>query len=116
MTRDEMIKSLADIRDELVREQATSVSEPVRNEKAAEEARRETASLVLYSLLVNLDGWIDGQHSNHEGSGHRGENRGEECWRLWAPSDIRNMINDVAREFGVGEFPRPAAPKEDEYR
>ena len=84
--------------------------------RGAEEARKEAASLVLYSLLVNLDGWIDTQHDNHEGSSHRSENRGEECWRLWVPADFRSMINDVAREFGVAEFPKPEVPKEDSFR
>lgn len=77
---------------------------------------KEAASLALYSLLVNLDGWIEGQHSNHEASGHRGENRGEECWRLWAPADFRSMVNDVARELGISEFPKPESPKEDSFR
>lgn len=78
--------------------------------------RKVIISQVLYSLLVNLDGWIEGAHSNHEALGHRGENIGDECWRQFAPADIRTMINDVAREFGVSEFLRPDKGLEDTYR
>jgi hypothetical protein len=67
----------------------------------------------LMRVLEALDGWIEGQKSNHEACDHRGENRGEECWRTWAPSDIRNMINDAARELGLAEFPAPREPEED---
>ena len=74
----------------------------------------EGASLALYCLLVNLDGWIQGAKENHEALEHQGrESRGEECWRSFAPSDIRNMINDVARELGLSEFPAPTDPEED---
>jgi hypothetical protein len=78
--------------------------------------RKVIISQVLYSLLVNLDGWIEGARSNHDGLGHRGESVGDECWTRWAPADFRSMINDVAREFGVSEFPRPEVAKEDEVR
>lgn len=78
---------------------------------------KQAASLALYTLLTVLDGWIDGAHDNHEALEHRGrENRGEECWRTFAPSDIRNMINDAARELGLTEFPEPKSPREDTYR
>jgi hypothetical protein len=74
---------------------------------------KEGASLALYSLLVNLDGWIRGAKDNHEGMSHRNENTGEECWRQYAPDDIRSMVNDVARELGLDEFPAPTHPEED---
>jgi hypothetical protein len=78
---------------------------------------KASASLGLYTLLTVLDDWIEGAHENHEALEHRGrENVGEECWRSFAPSDIRNMINDAARELGLGEFPTPERGKEDEYR
>lgn len=70
----------------------------------------------LQSMLGALDGWIEGARDNHEGMGHRGENTGDECWRQFAPSDIRSMVNDVARELGVAEIPAPAEPVEDKVR
>jgi hypothetical protein len=57
-------------------------------------------------MLRMLDAWIVIAKENHEA----GE---EECWRTFAPSDIRNMINDVARELGLAEFPAPTHPEED---
>lgn len=78
--------------------------------------RKALVSSVLYALLVNLDGWIEGARSNHDALDHRGEPRGEECWTRWHPADFRSMVNDVAREFGVGEFPKPEIPKEDAVR
>jgi hypothetical protein len=75
---------------------------------------KEGASLALYCLLVNLDGWISGAKGNHQSGEHRGENTGEECWRQYAPSDIRSMVNDVARELGLAEFPMPITPEEDQ--
>jgi hypothetical protein len=66
------------------------------------------ARQALVRMLSVLDGWIEGARENHDALGHRGENRGEECWRSFAPSDIRNMVNDVARELGLAEFPVPA--------
>lgn len=84
--------------------------------KAEETDKKALASSVLYALLVNLDGWIQGARENHDALDHRGEPRGDECWTRWAPADIRSMINDVAREFGVSEFPRPEVAKEDAVR
>ena len=84
--------------------------------KLTDPDHRAAASLALYSLLVNLDGWIDGARSNHDGLDHRGEPMGEECWTQYHPADIRNMVNDVARELGLGEFPKPTTPREDEVR
>lgn len=71
------------------------------------------ANGALYVLLVVLDGWIEGARSNHDALGHRGEPRGEECWRQFAPEDIRRMVNDACREVGISEFPYPKVPKED---
>lgn len=78
--------------------------------------RKALVSSVLYALLVGLDGWIEGARENHDALDHRGESVGDECWTRWAPADVRSMINDVAREFGVGEFPRPEVAKEDAVR
>lgn len=78
------------------------------------EDRATAISLALYTVLVNLDGWIQGAKENHEALEHRGrENLGEECWRSFAPDDIRRMINDVATELGLAEFPVPTHPEED---
>lgn len=84
--------------------------------KPEETDKKALASSVLYALLVNLDGWIQGARENHDALDHRGEPMGEECWTRWHPADVRSMINDVAREFGVSEFPRPEVPKEDAVR
>jgi len=70
-------------------------------------------SAALYNMLIVLDNWIEGAQSNHEASDHWGENRGEECWRQFAPEDIRNMVNDAARELGISEFPAPGVARED---
>jgi hypothetical protein len=70
-------------------------------------------SNALYALLVILDGWIEGIRENHDALGHRGESRGDECWRQFAPEDIRRMVNDAARAVGITKFPYPKIPKED---
>lgn len=79
---------------------------PVTNRKAG-------AVAALRTMLEEVAGWIETAQSNHQGMDHRGENRGEECWRSWAPADIRSMINDAARRLGVAEFPVPAERPED---
>lgn len=79
-------------------------------------APQAAASAALTAMLEALDGWIEGARDNHVGMGHRGENVGDECWRRFAPEDIRNMINDAARSVGIGEFPRPNLPREDMIR
>jgi hypothetical protein len=68
--------------------------------------------LALGVVLQTLDGWIRGCKENHGPLGHPLESRGEECWRTFAPSDIRNMINDAATEMGLAEFPEPTEPEE----
>jgi hypothetical protein len=75
--------------------------------------RKVAQRQALATLLSALDGWIEGGKSNHEASGHRHENRGEECWRQYAPDDIRRIVNDAARELGISEFPAPESPEED---
>lgn len=67
----------------------------------------------LGAVLQVLDGWVQGAKENHEAMGHRGENTGSECWRTFAPSDIRNMINDAATELGLATFAAPTDPEED---
>lgn len=65
---------------------------------------KANVSVALQAMLATLDGWIEGAYENHQAMAHRNENTGEECWRKFEPSDIRAMINDTAREFGVTEF------------
>lgn len=80
-------------------------------DRAAQVAADKRQALAIVRAV--LDDWIRGAKENHEALGHRRENRGEECWRTFAPSDFRNMINDAARELGVDEFSLPDAPEED---
>lgn len=98
-------------------EEATASPEPIRNDKvagSADEDYSKGAHHALRSMLEMLDAWIQGQQENHQGSDHRYEDRGEECWRQYAPSDIRRMVSDTAREMGLNtEFPRPEVPQED---
>lgn len=75
---------------------------------------KEAVNMALTAMLGMLDGWIEGAQEDHEAMGHRDENRGSECWRSFAPADIRNMINDAARELGLTEFPAPVEPREDQ--
>lgn len=109
MSEDEMIQALADVRDQMIRDQAKSRERTVAADPATPapvpDERKAIISQVLYSMLVNLDGWIEVAKDNPEGSGHKGESTGSECWNQFAPQDIRTMVNDVAREYGVSEFP-----------
>jgi hypothetical protein len=75
--------------------------------------RKVAQSQALYAMFGVLDSWIEGAQHNHEALGHKGEGRGEECWRSFAPGDIRRMINDAARDLGISEFPIPGGGKED---
>jgi hypothetical protein len=89
---------------------------PVPVRVSGEDPETTGARQALSRMLQMLDGWIEGARENHDGLGHRNENRGEECWTQFHPADIRSMINDVARELGLAEFPKPEKPKEDEVR
>ena len=71
------------------------------------------ARQALGAMILMLDSWIQGAKENHEAMGHRHENTGEECWRTFAPDDIRRMVNDVAQELGLAEFPATIHPEED---
>ena len=88
----------------------TEVGTPARA-RAAEVAADKRQALAIVRAV--LDDWIRGAKENHEAMDHSRENRGSECWRTFAPSDFRNMINDAARELGVDEFPLPESPEED---
>lgn len=105
-TRDQIINLLRSIVDE------TATPEPAKA-KPVEEERKNGAQQALYAMMASLDSWIDISQSNHEAMGHRHENPGEECWRQYAPGDIRNMINDAARELDISTFPIPLTAKED---
>jgi hypothetical protein len=71
------------------------------------------ARLALMRMLAELDGWIESARENHQSMGHRGENTGDECWRSFAPQDIRDMVDGVARQFGMSGFDVPDNPQED---
>ena len=88
----------------------TEVGTPARA-RAAEVAADKRQALAIVRAV--LDDWIRGAKENHEAMDHSRENRGSECWRTFAPSDFRNMINDAARELGLQEFPLPEVPEED---
>jgi hypothetical protein len=91
----------------------TTASGPERDE-IPETNRKTGAHHALRVVLDVLDGWIEGAQEEHEAMEHRGrENTGEECWRRFAPSDIRRMVNDAARELDIAEFPMPTHPRED---
>lgn len=112
---------LGEILERMPERKAPAASEPQRTAQpvaphSLAEEGRQAASLALYTMLTVLDGWIEGAHSNHEALDHRGEGTDSPCWTQFHPQDIRAMVNDAARELGVGEFPRPERGKEDEYR
>lgn len=69
--------------------------------------------VALATVLTTLDGWIEGAQDNHRALEHRGENTGAECWRRYAPEDIRAMVNDAAREVHVKTFLAPKTAQED---
>jgi hypothetical protein len=110
---------LGEIRDRMPEGKAPAASpvqchhEDGERTRFTSESGEQAARRALAVMLQNLDGWIQGQRENHEALGHRHENRGEECWRSWAPDDIRRMVNDTARELGLAEFPMPTEPEED---
>ena len=101
----ESMALLREIRDRLPA--ATPTATPKGSDLA------EVKRLVLATMLDTLDGWINGARENHDAGDHSHENRGDECWRQFAPDDIRRMVNDVAREVGISEFPAPLKPRED---
>lgn len=88
---------------------APAPAEPGQVEPGAFGERRAA----LAAVLDALNGWIEGVQENHDSMPHRGENTGEECWRQFAPADIRAMVNDAARQLGVAEFAAPKRPQED---
>jgi hypothetical protein len=122
-----LMKALNEIRDRLPvpvaepktawsRDEVPAAEPVVKPGTLTETASQKTAaSLALYMVLVQLDGWIESSRSNHyeSGSGHSSEPRGGECWTQFHPSDIRRMVNDAARELGVAEFPEPNPGRED---
>jgi len=103
-----IIDAAADADAAHAEKQATSAAE------AGDEQSKDYGRLhALSTFLGVLDGWIDGSKSNHGACDHRGEGVGEECWRSYAPADIRRMVNDAAREVGVKEWPEPEVAAED---
>lgn len=145
MDRETMINTLQEMRDALIRERDTPrqlpralipghqhtascrgpagemscmqypapVGTPDLRKSLEQQADKRQALAIMRAVL---DDWIKGARENHEALGHRHENAGEECWRTFHASDIRNMINDAARELGLKEFPAPDVPEEDKKR
>lgn len=64
---------------------------------------RRAQYTALVAMLAVVDGWVEGAQENHEALQHRGESIGSECWTQFHPDDIRNMINDAAREVGTAD-------------
>jgi hypothetical protein len=99
------------------KEQILAVLPIILDQQTVKPARQDdderAATAALTTMLTILDSWIEGARANHEAMAHRGENRGDECWRNFAPSDIRRMVNDAATDLGVTPFPLPEKPLED---
>ena len=85
-------------------------------EPMSKASRAADQRAALQAVLDALDGWIEGCHENHQAMEHRNENRGEECWRSFAPSDFRNMVGDAARQLGVTLPVARRKPREDTVR
>jgi hypothetical protein len=113
---DNRIDAAADAEAARVEKTATAAAIANASSLTREADKLAGAADALSRMLGVLDGWIEGARSNHDGMGHRGEPRGEECWTQYAPADIRRMINDAAREAGLSEFTAPTTLKEDEVR
>lgn len=67
----------------------------------------------LAVVLNVLDAWVESAMENHDSAEHRNENSGDECWRSFAPADIRQMVNDAAQDMGVTKFEIAKMGKED---
>jgi hypothetical protein len=104
---EEAIQLLTEIRDRLPVLPETSG-------RALDTARRVAKRAALAAVMNALDGWIRSVRDEHHAMGHKGESRGDECWRRFAPGDIRLMINDAAREVGIAPFILAAHPSEDQ--
>jgi hypothetical protein len=75
----------------------------VEDPRAPALADASSAGLALRTVLNVLDQWIAGARENHEALGHRGEGLGGECWQSHHSNDIRQMVNDAARDLGLDE-------------
>jgi len=64
---------------------------------------RRAQYLALCKVLDELDGWREGQRSNHDANAHRGEAAGEQCWEHWHSSDVRTMVADAASELRTAD-------------
>lgn len=103
MNNAEMVKALGEVRDQLVRNGAAIDNRPVR--EVAEQERKLTKDAcytALSQMMLVVQSWVEGAKDNHAALGHRGELIGSECWTQFTPEDIFNMINDTAREVGIG--------------
>lgn len=69
--------------------------------------RKEGVSLALYTMLIVAKSWADGAAENDAASATRYQNAKPSDQQTFVLADIRNMVNDAARELGVSEFPLP---------
>lgn len=110
-----LITALHEIRDRLPAPETTATAAPIATPTASTPGslHRVAKSQALYAVLAELDAWIEAAQQHHDDTEHRGEDVGQECWRNFAPSDIRHMINGAARSLMISEFPLPDTGRED---
>lgn len=98
-TRDELVDAVQRVSEEIERMDVTGrVKWPEDNQRPdLEQARR-----ALITMVRVLRDWREGAKSNHEGMDHRGES--SPCWDAFTVGDIRNMIDDAARELGITDL------------
>lgn len=98
-TRDQIINLLRSIVDDSPAPITTAVvTEPTGSSALFTRTAQGSA---LHAMLDTLNGWSKDTRSNHEALGHRGEDRGSECWISFTITDIRDMINETARALGI---------------
>jgi hypothetical protein len=97
--------------DAFVESLAASAGRSVESLKGSELAAAQRRALM--AVLDALTGWVEAAYEDHRTRGHNSESVGAECWRQFAPSDIRRMVNDACKEVGLKPFPEPRNPVED---
>lgn len=88
MTHDEMIKALADVRDQLVRQQV-----PAEHRQAPKRKAKIRPMFVMRRVVKD---WEAGAKENHEALQHRGT----DCCDTFTVEEIMRMIDDAERELG----------------
>lgn len=108
---DESKQLLRELRDRLPQPPAVPADDILAAVKASALAAAKRKA--LRAVLDALDGWIEKAASFHRCYCTEAEPKGKECWRAFAPADIRDMVNQACREVGLLEFPVPKLPRED---